>query len=44
MGVITVAAISSTMLWLKAENQTKVAQIATLRENDARIQTFGDED
>ncbi|MEQ8972676.1 MAG: toll/interleukin-1 receptor domain-containing protein [Coleofasciculus sp. C1-SOL-03] len=37
MGVMTAAAIGSTILWRKAERQTK---IATLRENAARVQTL----
>jgi WD40 repeat protein len=44
MGVMTAAAIGSTMLWLKAQRQTEIAEretkIATLRENAARVQTL----
>jgi WD40 repeat protein len=44
MGVMTAAAIGSTMLWLKAQRQTEIAQketqIATLRENATRVQNL----
>ena len=44
MGIMTTAAIVSTMLWLKAQTQTQIAktqtQIATLRENAARVQNM----
>jgi WD40 repeat protein len=44
MGIMTTAAIVSTMLWLEAKTQTQIAktqtQIATLRENAARVQNL----